>query len=91
MVGEVTRVDLTAFAPAGCGHSHVLRYGGRKEAAFIPGRVAVSFARCSCPGARAKPGAWGHVQVLCAQCDHDGHRAGWRGPPCTAPGWADAG
>jgi len=89
MVGEVSRVDLTAFAPAACGHGHVLRYGGRKEVAFIPGRAEVSFVLCSCPAAAAKPGASGHLEVLCAQCDREGRVTGWRDPPCTAPGWTD--
>jgi hypothetical protein len=81
-----TATDLTAFAPPQCPAGHVLRYGGRKEAAFIPGRAQNSFVLCSCPAAVAKPGASGHLEVLCGRCLDSGVHTGWRDPPCEE--WA---
>jgi hypothetical protein len=64
-------VDLTAFAPAVCPHNHVLRYGGRKDAKFLPNRVLVGWTPCSCPGARErKPPS--HHWVECQQCAAEG-------------------
>jgi hypothetical protein len=73
--------DLTAYCPAECPHGHVLRYGGREDADFIPGRVQVSFATCTCPQAEAKGGAWGHQSVECSACRAEGRVTLMLDPP----------
>jgi hypothetical protein len=83
---DLTPVDLTAYCPPECPHGHILRYGGREDAAFIPGRVQVSFTTCDCPPARTKGGSWGHISVECSACRGEGRVTRLLDPPCSAVG-----
>lgn len=83
---EGTEVDLTAFVPAECPRGHVLRAGRDPAGRFLPRRVRVSFAMCSCPPAReGVHGAWGHVAVACQACEGERFRSVCYDPPCDLP------
>lgn len=79
--------DLAAFAPAECPHGHILRYGGREDAAFIPGRVLCGFHSCACATARKDAGSFGHQYVCCLRCVAEGRGDGMMyEPPCSETG-----
>jgi hypothetical protein len=78
--------DLTAYCPPGCPHGHVLRYGGRKDAKFLPNRVLVGFHSCTCATARKGAGSHGHQYVACLQCISEGQPGMMFDPPCSAGG-----